>query len=214
MRLAIFDVDGTVLRGNSWQEYFWWTVREGRAAAPGLLGRLVLRKAGLLSARALREAALRPLRGLKEDEVAAVGRRLFDERLRKQVRGAARAEVERVRKDGFVPVLATGAFEFLAECVAEELGVTEIVCTRLEYEGGRCAGRIHGAETRREAKAAAVQDKFAGRAVDWAGSRAYSDDAEDAPLWALVGDRVMIRPMGGRGRSQPDGVRVLEWSDR
>src|SRR5258707_816762 len=27
MRLALFDLDGTVLRGNSWHVFYWWTLR-------------------------------------------------------------------------------------------------------------------------------------------------------------------------------------------
>lgn len=213
MRLAIFDVDGTLLRGNSWQAYFWWAVGEWPAAAPGLLARLVLRKSGLLKAQALRDAALRPLRGKTSAEVEDVGRRVFEMRLRGQIRSEARREIERVRAEGFVPVLATGAFDFLARRVAEELGVSEVVSTRLGFERGMCAGCIHGAETRGEEKAAEVRGHFAGRPVEWAESRAYSDDVEDAPLWALAGDRVLVRAVGKETIQPPEGVRVVTWAD-
>jgi len=213
MRLAIFDVDGTLLRGNSWQAYFWWAVGEWPAAAPGLLARLVARKAGLMTAEALREAALRPLWGKSRAEVDAIGRRVFAGRLRRQLREAARREVRRVKEEGFVPVLATGAFDFLAERVAEEFGVAEVVSTRLEYEGRHCAGRIRGVETRREAKAAAVRGHFAGRPVEWAESRAYSDDEEDAPLWELVGEKVLVCSREHERAEAPDGVNVAVWPD-
>jgi HAD-superfamily subfamily IB hydrolase, TIGR01490 len=212
MRLAIFDVDGTVLRGNSWQAFFWWAVGEWPGAAPGLLARLAARRLGLMTGEGLRAAAVLGLRGRTRAEVEEIGRRIFRERLASQVRSAARAEVERVKREGFVPVLATGAFDFLAERVAEELGVADVVCTRLEYEGEVCAGRIRGVETRREAKAAAVRARFAGGAVDWAGSRAYSDDVEDAPLWALVGAKVLVCP-DARKRTAAEGVTVVVWPD-
>ncbi len=214
MRLAIFDMDGTVLRGNSWQEYFWWAVGEWPGAAPGLLARLALRKGGVLSARALRDAALRPLHGKSQAEVEEVGRRVFEARLRAQIRRAARREIAEMQAQGFSPVLATGAFEFLARPVAEELGVGEVVCTRLEYDSGVCGGRIRGLETRGEEKAGAVRERFANRAVEWAGSRAYTDDLEDLPLLNLVSDRVLVSAAGrSRTFQLPESVRAVIWPD-
>ncbi len=212
MRLAIFDVDGTVLRGNSWQEFFWWAAREWPVAAPVLLGGLALRKLRRLEPRTLREIALGRLRGLRRDEVEDVGRRVFGQRLQGQIRRAARVEVARRRAEGFVPVLATGAFDFLVAPIAEEIEVQEIVCTRLAYDGARCTGRIHEAETRGEAKAAAVRERFEGRPVDWEKSRAYSDDGEDAALWGLVGVPIMVcRPE--RREAPPKGVEAIVWPD-
>lgn len=211
MRLALFDLDGTVLRGNSWQEYFWWTVRRRPALAPGLLARLVLRSAGLISAETLKAAALAPLRGLDAAAVAAVGRRVTEEQLLSLVRPAARQEIARARAEGFEPVLATGAFDFLAEALAAELGVSEIVCTRIEYADGKCLGRVAGREARGMAKAEAVRASFSKREVDWARSRAFSDDVEDAPLWALVGGRVMVARGAKRPAALPANVRVVDW---
>jgi len=211
MRLALFDLDGTVLRGNSWQLYFWWLVRRRPVQAPGLLARLVLRAAGAGSGRALREAALRPWRGADTTELAAVGRQMLDERLRAEVRPVARREIARAIADGCEPVLATAAFDFLAEAVARELGVREVVCTRLEFAEGKFAGRIAGPELRGEAKAAAVRTRFAWRDVDWAASRAFSDDAEDGPLFTLVGEAVFIARGAMRPAGLPANVRAVDW---
>ena len=214
MRLALFDLDGTVLRGNSWHEYFWWTMRGRPALAPGLLARLALRRIGLMRADVLRAAALRPLNGLEAAAVAALGARVWTERLRAQVRLAAREEIARVRRDGCEPVLATGAFDFLAEPVAAELGVREIVCTRLDYAGDICLGRVAGAEARGRAKADAVRAHFAKREVDWMRSRAYSDDVEDAPLFALVGESVLVARGAIRPVSLLANVKVADWDER
>jgi phosphatidylglycerophosphatase C len=211
MRLALFDLDGTVLRGNSWQLYFWWLVRARPLLAPGLVGRLALRAAGGLSGRALREAALRPWRGASPAELAAVGRRMLDKRLLAEVRPAARREIARAIADGCEPVLATAAFDFLAAAVAEELGVREVVSTRLEFAGGRFTGRIAGTELRGDAKAAVVCARFTGREVDWAASRAFSDEVEDTPLFRLVGEPVLVARGAVRPPGLPANVRVADW---
>lgn len=211
MRLALFDLDGTVLRGNSWQEYFWWTVRSRPALAPRLLTRLGLRKAGIISAESLKAAALAPLRGLDAPAVAALGRRIVAERLLVVVRPTARREIARARSEGCEPVLATGAFDFLAEALAAELGVNKVVCTRIDYADGKCLGRVAGREARGTVKAEAVRAFFSKREVDWARSRAFSDDVEDAPLWALVGEPVMVTRGAKRPASLSANLRVVDW---
>ncbi len=213
MRLALFDLDGTVLRGNSWQEFFWWQLRRRPLLAPGLLARLALRTAGAMSGRALREAALRPWAGLDATELAALGRRVTETRLRALVRPVARREIARAVTDGCEPALATGTFDFLAAAIATELGVREIVCTRLEFSGGKFTGRIAGDEARGAAKAAAVRAHFAGREVEWARSRAFSDHLEDAPLFALVGEPVFVAPAGARPAGLPPGMSVVDWDE-
>lgn len=209
MRLALFDLDGTVLRGNSWQEYFWWTLRQRPGLAPGWLARLVLRRARLLGADDLRRAALQPLCGCDAGAVEVLGRRVFDERLRALIRPMARREIARCAAEGGEPVLATAAFDFLAEPVAAELGIREVVGTRLEYIGGVCQGRWLEPEPRGPAKAVAVRNHFAGRTVEWARSRAFSDDLIDRPLLALVGEPVLVA--GARPAGLPAEVCVADW---
>ncbi len=209
MRLAIFDVDGTVLRGNSWRKYFWWTLRHRVSAAPGLVGRLALRQGRLLSARTLKEATLRPFRGYDHAAMAAVGRRVFEDELRAIIRPAARREVARAVAEGFEPMLATAAFSFLAVPIAEELGIREMVATQLEFIDGVFSGRIAQPEPRGPGKAAAVQAYYSGRDVDWKGSRAFSDEALDLPLLRLVGHPALVAR--SRPAKLPPDVPVVNW---
>lgn len=199
MRLAIFDLDGTVLRGNSWHEYFWWTLQAHPTAAPGLLARLALRRGRLISSHTLARATLRPLRDQDSAAVAEVGQRVFAERVRALIRPAARREIARAVADGCEPVLATASMDFLAAPVAAELGIREVIATRIEFSAGKCQGRWLLPEPRGLAKAEAVRAHFAGRPVEWAQSRAFSDETVDLPLLGLVGEPVFVaakRPAG------------------
>jgi putative phosphoserine phosphatase/1-acylglycerol-3-phosphate O-acyltransferase len=212
MRLAVFDLDGTVLRGNSWQEYFWWTLRSHPCRAPALLALLFLRQLRLIEARTLKNAALRTLRGASAAKVAALGERIFRERLNPTLRGIARTEVARARADGCELVLATGAFDFLARPVAAELGIAHVLCTRVEMHADVCAGRIDGTEVRGTIKAEALKSHFADRPVDWAGSRAFSDELEDLPLLSLVGTPTFVARSGVRPDGLPAHIPVVGWT--
>lgn len=210
MKHAIFDLDGTILAVNSWPAYYrrCWTLRP--VGAPKLIWATALRALGVLDGRGLREVALGCLRGKSRDAVREAGQKLWAESLRNWVRPAARLEIERRRAAGYAVGVATGAFDFIAEAAARDLGLEVWAGTRLEYSGGLCSGRIHGAETRGEAKAAAVRAALAGRDVDWAGSIAFSDDWEDLPLWRMTGDAVWVRPEGRQRGRDAEGVAVRE----
>lgn len=213
MRVAVFDLDGTVLRGNSWHEYFRWSLSRWPSLAPALLMRLAWRYARLITPRQLREAALRPLRGLSAEEVAGIGSAIYATRLSGRIRCAARREIGRANAEGFAPVLATGGFDFLVEPIARDLCIREIVCSRLTFVDGRCCGRIEGEETRGVAKAEALRRHFSRRDVDWSTSRAYSDDFEDRPLLEMVGEPVLV---GAAPQVLPRGLerlKVQSWTD-
>ena len=209
MRLAIFDVDGTILRGNSWRTYFWWTLWHRVGAAPGLLGKLALRQGRLLSARTLKEATLRPMRGLDQAAMLAVGERIFRDELRAIIRPAARREIARAVAEGLKPMLATAAFEFLAKPIAKELGIEELVATQLEFSAGKFDGRIVQPEPRGPGKAAAVRAHFSGRDVDWKESRAFSDELLDLPLLELVGHPALVART--RPSQLPETIPVVDW---
>lgn len=193
MKLAIFDLDGTVLRANSWRLYFRRMYRTWPSCAPAFSWGLVRRAGGVLDGRGLREVSLRPLRGMTVAEVRDTGVSLAKSELFPLVRPGAHRELARCAADGCELVLATGAFDFIAEAMACELGIRRVVCTRLDYDqAGRCTGRIMGAEARGRAKADAVSSLMAGERVDWSSSCAFSDDMEDAPLFSLVGRAVLV----------------------
>lgn len=213
MRLALFDLDGTVLRGNSWHEYFWWITRQRPRYAPRLLAGLVLRRARLISARTLKDAALGPLAGLDASQIRELGQRVWREKLRAMVRTSAREEISRCRADGYEPVFASAAFDFLVRPVAQDLGVAEVVSTQIEYTGSLCRGQIAGSEVRGPTKASSVRSHFAHRDIDWRRSRAYTDELEDVPLLGLVGEPVFVTTDGRRPAGLRDDIRVATWHD-
>jgi putative phosphoserine phosphatase/1-acylglycerol-3-phosphate O-acyltransferase len=213
MRLAVFDLDGTVLRGNSWQVFFWWALRRWPLRSPELLAGLVLRRSGVIDRRALQQAALRSLRGADAAAVAAMGERLFEERLRALIRPAARREIAARVADGYEIVFATAAFDFLVAPIARELGVKHLVATQIAFEGGVCAGRTVQPEPRGAVKAGAVCAHFAAHHVDWQQSCAFSDEREDLPLLALVGEPVFVSSARVRPGELPEQVRVENWDD-
>lgn len=211
MRLAIFDLDGTLLSGNSWRVYLRHVALRRPESTSATLGALAMRACGLIDGRTLREAALRPMRGRDAVQVFAEGETLVARRVRSLLRPRGLRELDRCRSEGYELVLATGAFDFIAKPLAGELGIPRVVCTCLAYSGeGKCLAKIEGPEARGEQKAALLRGMFASEAVDWENSRAFSDDLEDTPLFNLVGQPFLVRRKD-RGRPVSGRLQIIDW---
>ena len=114
MKVAIFDFDGTLLRGNSWHLFYWWMVRRHAGRAPWLLLLLLFRRLGLISARNLKEQTLAIWRGRSRAEVAEMGREVYTRCLGPRMRPAALREIAERRGEGCEIALVSGAFEFFS----------------------------------------------------------------------------------------------------
>jgi HAD superfamily hydrolase (TIGR01490 family) len=211
MRLAVFDFDGTLLRGNSWQIFLWWSFARWPTRSPFVFMALAARQARLLTGARLRDVALRPLRGLDAAAVGELGDSVFRSRLRRRLRLAARREVAAARANGMVPVIATSAFDFLVAPVAVDLGVKDVISTKLAYTNGVCLGCTLKPEPRAEQKAAALRRHFASRDIDWERSTAFSDELEDLPLLMCVGQGTLVGWRGPRPSNLSSTIQIVDW---
>jgi HAD superfamily hydrolase (TIGR01490 family) len=193
MKLAIFDFDGTLLRGNSYHLFFRWALRARPGRAPGLLFCLLLRWLGLVPARFLKNRTLGIMRGLTGAEVSALGRRLYAELLAPRLRPAGLQEIATRRAGGCEIVLVTGAFDFLVAPLVEAQAIALWRATGVAFSNGRCEGVIGGVELAGEEKLRAVENLFAGQKVDWAASWAYGDEEGDVSLLTHVGHPVWVK---------------------
>lgn len=209
VRLAVFDLDGTVLAGNSWRAYY-------RATAPTdwrLLGLGALRAAGFLNGGRFRESAVAGLAGASRNCLQETGERLLERHLLGAIRDDARLEVAARRTAGFHLLLLTAAWEFLAQPVARVLGFDAVLATELEFKDGRATGRLAGPEVVGLEKRVRLQAAVAGLDVDWRNSCAFGDSESDLEVMRLVGERVGIAGGDWRpGRPPPADVSLVVWS--
>lgn len=211
IRLALFDFDGTLCRVNSWQVLLRRQLVRPTPAAVWLAGAIALRQVRLLRSETLKDVALAKFRGWSRAELNRFGADFYGECLRPVLFPAALAELERLRTAGFRVVVISGAFDFLLAPFCETHGVTDWECTRVAFDGERCAGRLGGAEMRGEAKVAWLERHFAGQTVDWAGSVAYSDELSDLPMLRRVGTGWLVGDRVPRTTGLPDGIQWGAW---
>lgn len=90
--------------------------------------------------------------------------------------------------------LITATPQLVAQVIADRLGLTGAIGTRVEALDGVFTGDLDGHVIHGDEKAA-VALAFAGdRGADLADCWAYSDSGNDIPLLTLVGNRVVVNP--------------------
>ena len=214
-RAAFFDLDRTLLGVNSARLWF----RRERAAGRIRRRQMVeagvwlgLYRSGLLGARKALTRAVRTLEGKSEAELVAQTRRFYEDEIVDAFAPGGLAAVAAHQRAGDPVVLLTSASLYLSRLVQEELGLDDILCMRMEVEGGRFTGRIEDL-CYGEGKVRAAEQWAAGRDVDLDACWFYTDSFTDLPMLERVGRPMVVSPDPRLARiANKRGWPILDWS--
>ena len=187
---ALFDVDGTLIAGFSATAFLLDRVVNGGMRPGELVGALAstLRfQVGRLGFSGLIAATAGWLRNVPERELEEVAERIFTGAIAGAIYPEARALVAAHRQRGHTVALVSSATRYQIEPLARELGIPDVMCTRLEVVDGRLTGRHLWPTCYGGGKALAARDFARDRGIDLAQSYFYSDSHEDLPLLEIVG---------------------------
>lgn len=202
MNLTLFDLDGTLLPGDSDHAFGEHLVALGwvdgaafKAQNDAFYADYV---AGCLDIHAYVAFATAPWRGRSDAELQACHRSFMAQRIQPQLRAEARALVQRHQQAGDRVVVVTATNEFVTRPIAQALGVDELIATELARDqNGRFTGAIHGVPSFREGKITRVQAWLAAQGRSLAQctrSTFYSDSTNDLPLLERVSHPVATNP--------------------
>ncbi len=201
LRLTLFDLDHTLLDGDSdvlWCEFL---MREGvleRAEFEPRNQRMASDyQAGTVSAQDFCEFYVSTLGGRTRAEWEPLRRRYMDEVIAPRLGAAAHELVARHAAAGDLVVLTTATNRFLTELTAVHLGFAHLIATECELDGaGRFTGRVAGTLNMREGKVARLHDWLARQRIEWheCETMFYSDSTNDLPLLRAVRKPVAVNP--------------------
>lgn len=203
VRLALFDLDGTLLPTDSDHAFGEFLVRIGWAdEASHRRGNdrfYADYLAGTLDMQAYVDFATAPWRGRSEAELAAATERFLAEVARPALHPAALDLVRRHRDAGELLAIVTATNEFVTRPIAQLFGVDELIATELERDAaGRVTGAIRGVPAFQAGKIARVEAWLAARGLAWGDierSSFYSDSPNDLPLLERVSHPVATNPV-------------------
>jgi HAD superfamily hydrolase (TIGR01490 family) len=220
MKLAIFDLDGTLIAKDSDHAFGEFLVELGWADGAAFKRDndffYQQYQAGSLDIDAYVEFATRPWRDRTEDEQRHAVARFMREQMQPAIGDAARALVRRHLDAGDRVVIATSTNEFITRPIADAFGVSTLVATELERDArGRVTGRIRGVPSLREGKVTRLQQWLQSeglRLTDFDASVFYSDSTNDLPLLERVSEPVATNPSAAlEAVARERGWRILRF---
>lgn len=217
---ALFDFDGTLIRGDSIVRFVRYAHARGLTGAGGL-ARAALWAAAyglhLTTAERAKRESLSFLAGREQGGVEALGRTFCREELLPRLYPQGVEELRRRHAEGAEVLLVTASPSFYLEALKEELPIQRIIGTRMHVENGVYTGLIAGENCRGVQKPLRLAEDLAARGdmVDYASSWAYGDSAGDAPMLALCGHKVGVNPRRRlvKRMKGADGFSVVYWSN-
>lgn len=203
IRVAIYDLDRTVLRTPTFTLFLLWAAWREAPWRLLLLPALAVLMIGyalrLYGRDRFKPAAIRLMLGpqLSPARAAGLAARFAAWRVPRDVPPGAAACIARDRAEGYHLLMATAAPEFYAGAIADALGFDAIVATRHRRDDNEnWLPQLDGENCYGPEKARRVTEWLDANAAGGAAHiRAYSDHASDAPTFALADEFWLI----GRG---------------
>ncbi|QIK38391.1 HAD family hydrolase [Caldichromatium japonicum] len=198
MPLAIFDLDNTLLAGDS--DYLWgcYLVQQGLVDGAWYEheNERFYReyRAGTLDIRAFLRFALRPLREHPRALLESLRARFVEEMIAPLITPQAQALVERHRTTGDTLLIITATNAFVTAPIAARFGIEHLIATLPEERDGYYTGEVEGVPAFREGKVIRLEDWLAERRLDLKGSFFYSDSHNDLPLLERVDHPCAVNP--------------------
>ena len=201
MNLALFDLDNTLLCGDSDFEWAQFLIEQG------VLDRELFEaknlafyqqyKQGILDIHEFLDFQLKPLSRHPRRVLNQWHTEFMLRKVRPMIKPAALELVARHREKGDICIVITATNSFVTAPIAREFGVEHLIATEPEQQDGEFTGRVVGVPSFREGKVTRLEDWMAQRSWSWgdfADSWFYSDSLNDLPLLAKVKNPVAVNP--------------------
>jgi HAD superfamily hydrolase (TIGR01490 family) len=198
VHLAIFDLDNTLLAGDS--DYLWGKFLAERGIVDAEFYEKENQrfyeeyKAGQLDIFEFLAFSLKPLTEHTPEVLTSLHREFMQVCIQPIITPAARKLLARHRESGDVLLIITATNRFITAPIAEELGVPHLLATDPEMHNGRYTGRVAGTPCFREGKVERLQAWLKQTGNNLAKSWFYSDSHNDLPLLEMVSHPVAVDP--------------------
>lgn len=198
MPLAIFDLDNTLLNGDSDHAFGEFLIRVGAVNAvayrEGNDRYYRLYQEGRLDIREYLAFALEPLARYPKEQLDLWHRQFMAEVITPMRLPKADALLAEHRSRGDFLLIITATNRFVTGPIAAALGVDALIATEPAFVGGRFTGEVEGTPCFREGKVKRLEAWLKESGHTLAGSWFYSDSHNDLPLLERVEHPVAVDP--------------------
>jgi HAD superfamily hydrolase (TIGR01490 family) len=199
LNLALFDLDNTILAGDS--DYNWsrFLIQEGY-----LDGAIHAEKnekfyadykAGTLDIYAFVEFQFKPLARNPRTVLNQLLKKYVEEVIKPMITEKAHALVKRHQDEGDLIIVITATNSFITKPIAELFGIVNLIGTDPEEKEGEFTGKVSGLPSFKEGKVTRLEAWLKGKNLSLASfekSYFYSDSHNDLPLMQKVTHPVAV----------------------
>jgi len=201
LKLVLFDLDNTLLSGDSDFEWAQFLIERG------VLDREVYEarnqafydqyKAGTLDIHEFLDFQLKPLSRHPRPQLDAWHAQFMQEKILPLINRKARELVDRQLREADLLAIITATNSFVTTPIAREFRVEHLIATEPEQNGGEFNGKVAGVPCFREGKITRLDAWLKQRGASWEGVKEswfYSDSLNDLPLLERVSNPVAVDP--------------------
>lgn len=201
MDLVLFDLDNTLLAGDSDFEWAQFLISKGVVDPEVHEARNKVfyeqYKAGTLDIFEFLEFQLAPLARHDRAQLDAWHAEYMRERIRPMIRDAARELVNKHLASDAVVAIVTATNSFVTGPIAREFGIPHLIGTIPAHENGQFTGKPRGMPSFKAGKITRVEEWLESIGMYWGSfdnTWFYSDSLNDLPLLKLVSHPVAVDP--------------------
>lgn len=215
MSLAIFDLDNTLLDGDSDYEWGRFLIQQGIVDGEEFEREnerfYTEYKAGRLDIFEFLDYALRPLAQNDRNALDRWHKQFMQAHIKPLISKGARELVDKHRQQGDTLLIITATNRFVTAPIAHEFGIDNLLATDPEERQGRFTGKVAGTPCFKEGKVVRLRQWLAETGMNLEDSWFYSDSHNDLPLLEIVSHPVAVKPDDIlRDRALASGWPVIE----
>ena len=218
MALAIFDLDNTLIAGDSdhrWGEFL---------VEKGIVDAALYQKEndrfyqdyqrGELDIRSYLAFALKPLASTPLETLNSLHHQFMEEAIAPMWQTQAEALLEKHRQAGDFILIITSTNRFVVEPICKKLGVDDLIATEPEMIDGRYTGNIVGEPSYQKGKIIRLNEWLENHPHSMEGASFYSDSINDLPLLEIVDRPVAVDPCAElRSEAEKHGWEIISLRD-
>ena len=208
VKVALFDIDKTIIKGDSMFKILGYTLRKYPKAILGivpLIFKLFKYKVGLINTKTAKESMFYILKYLNKDDLYD----FYKQVLKKNIYCDAENRMKELYSRNYKIILVSASPECYLKYFEEEEFIDFVIGTRLYREGNNVKNKIIGENCKGEEKVRRINEylRKLDIIIDKENSVAFSDSLSDIPMFNLVNKAYLINYNKNHNKYE-----ILKWN--
>lgn len=198
MALALFDLDNTLLAGDS--DYLWGCFLVEKGLVDSNTYESTNKQfyedyaRGELDIYAFLAFSLKPLSKMDSSELATLHKQFMQEKIIPIMTSTGQEKINQHKQAGDHVVIITATNDFVTEPIAEAFGVHDLIASQAEKTDGQYTGKVTGTPCYQQGKVTRLNAWLEKNNMNLQGSTFYSDSHNDLPLLKCVDQPIAVDP--------------------